>query len=340
MAVQAQYPSNVLFPNRNLQDSNKDTNFNIQAQTTGDACLNQIQSSYMMLFNRSNNNNIASVNNNNSNMRNPRKRGRDASSSLTNAPVDSFPAFPHQQQSHTVDMSHNLQPLPENLLVSTGLKLSFPDQHPQQMNPHAIANHSSPSLSDHINHQMKHHQDEIDQLLFIQGGQLRQALAEKRQRQYRALLTAAEESVLRRLREKQAEVDKAVRRSAELEARAVQLSMEAQVWQAKARAHEATAASLQAQLQQAMISGGRRCGDGAEEGEAEDAESVYVDPDRVVVAQGGSFGPVCKACRRQAASVVLLPCRHLCVCAACDSAVAACPYCFTMKTSSVEAILP
>lgn len=149
-----------------------------------------------------------------------------------------------------------------------------------------------------------------------------------------------EESVARRLREREAEVEKATRRNAELEARAAQLSVEAQVWQAKARAQEATAVSLQAQLQQAM-SGGGGGGDGVDggnlagiEGQADDAESAYVDPDRVVM-----LGPSCKACRKRVASVVLLPCRHLCLCTDCDQVVQTCPLCLSQRNSSVEVYL-
>ena len=183
---------------------------------------------------------------------------------------------------------------------------------------------------------------------------MRRTLADKRQRHYRALLGAAEESVARRYREKEAEAEKAARRNAELEARAAQLSVEAQLWQAKARAQEATAASLQAQLQQAIMSGGgcaqeyynRRedgltCAaaadvDGSGGGQAEDAESAYIDPDRVVTT---ASGPVCKGCRKRVASVVLLPCRHLCVCTECDGVLQACPLCLTMRNSSVEVFL-
>lgn len=177
---------------------------------------------------------------------------------------------------------------------------------------------------------------------------MRRTLAEKRQRHYRALLSAAEESTSRRLREKEAEVEKATRRNAELEARAAQLSVEAQVWQAKARAQEATAATLQAQLQQAIMSSGahdRRGLDeggvitcaagGGVEGQAEDAESAYVDPDRVTAASG----PSCKACRKRVASVVILPCRHLCLCTECDRVAQACPLCLSLRNSSVEVFL-
>lgn len=165
-------------------------------------------------------------------------------------------------------------------------------------------------------------------------------MEEKRQRHYRALVGAAEESLTRRLREKEAEVDKATRRNAELEARAAQLAAEAQAWQARARAQELTAATLQAQLQQAMARPGcsnahhpPERNDGAiAAGEAEDAESAYIDPDRVEVSAGSN----CRSCGKRAASVVLLPCRHLCLCRRCDAAAQACPLCLSFRSSSVE----
>lgn len=172
-----------------------------------------------------------------------------------------------------------------------------------------------------------------------QGEQLRRTLAEKRQKHYNALLGAAEEAVARRLREKEAEVEKATRKNAELEARAAQLSVEAQVWQAKARAQEATAASLQAQLQQTMCQGGEEAAAGvscAVEGQAEDAESAHIDPERVVLAVAR---PKCRGCTKRVASIVVLPCRHLCICTECDAHFRACPVCLTPKNSTVEVFL-
>lgn len=165
-------------------------------------------------------------------------------------------------------------------------------------------------------------------------------MAEKRQRHFRELVGAAEETAARKLREKEAEVEKATRRNAELEARAARVSMEAQAWQAKARAQEAAAAALQAQLQQAVMRGAGMGGGGEGGGDctvgaAEDAESAYVDPERVAAGSG----PSCKACRKRVASVVLLPCRHLCVCTDCDQVVRACPICRAFRNSSVEVFL-
>ncbi|OMP08182.1 Zinc finger, RING/FYVE/PHD-type [Corchorus olitorius] len=344
MAVQAQYPSNVLLLNRGGQEGHE---FSLQQQAGG-VYLDQ---SHMIFNNGSNMNN--SNNNNISN--NPRKRGREVTGALP-TPINSFSL--QTQPSQLIDLSQLHQPN----VVSTGLRLSFGgDQHQnlnqnqnqsfqhhhqQQQQQNLVSNSGFLSIvSDDLATQIKRQREEVDQFLQAQGEELRRTLAEKRHRHYRALLGAAEESVARRLREKEAEVEKATRRNAELEARAAQLSVEAQVWQAKARAQEATAASLQAQLQQAIMSGGAaavqdsRRGDealgaGGVEGQAEDAESAYVDPERV-----SASGPACKACRTRVASVVLLPCRHLCLCTECDRVAQACPLCLTVRNSSVEVFL-
>ncbi|XWS49196.1 hypothetical protein CRYUN_Cryun13aG0143200 [Craigia yunnanensis] len=306
----------------------------------------------MFFNNGSNNNNMNNTNNS------PRKRGREVAGAAITSPINSFSL--QMQPPQLIDLSQLHQPN----VVSTGLRLSFGDQqqnlqqnqnqsyqqqqqhHPQQQN---LVSNSSAFLSivsDDLVTQIKRQREELDHFLQAQGEELRRTLAEKRRRHYRALLGAAEESVTRRLREKEAEVEKATRRNAELEARAAQLSVEAQVWQAKARAQEATAASLQVQLQRAIMSGGaamtqdNRRGEegqkyaGGVEGQAEDAESAYVDPERVAAS-----GPVCKSCRTHVAAVVLFPCRHLCLCTECDRVAQACPLCLIVRNSSVEIFL-
>ncbi|KAL0552995.1 hypothetical protein IC582_006876 [Cucumis melo] len=327
MAVQAQYPSNVLLLNRNGQEGH---DYSLQPQPGG--FLDQTH----MMFN----NNIGS---------NSRKRGREISTATTTVatPINLSPL---QHQPHPpllVDLAklHNHQ----NNVVSTGLRLSSGDhqqnqqqqQQQQHNHNHNLVRQSSsaflPLLTEDFASNFKRQQEEIDQFLQAQEEQLRRTLAEKRQRHYRALLDAVEESVARRLREREAEVEKATRRNAELEARAAQLSVEAQVWQAKARAQEATAVSLQAQLQQAMSGGGCDGGDGGTvgvEGQADDAESAHIDPERVVIS-----GPSCKACRKRLASMLILPCRHLCLCADCDQVAQTCPLCHSKRSSSVEVYL-
>ncbi|KAI4315176.1 hypothetical protein L6164_028017 [Bauhinia variegata] len=339
MAVQAQYPSNVLFLNRNAQEGH---DYSLPPQPGG--LLDQSH----MLFN---NGGI-----------NSRKRGREstAATGVAQTVTDVINPFSLQSQPpQLVDLSQ-LHNQPPNV-VSTGLRLSFGDQQQQlhqqrlqlqrQQQHQQNGYHSSALvsvLSEGFASQIKQQRDEIDQFLYAQGEQLRRALVEKRHRHYHSLLSVAEESVAKRLGDKEVEVEKATRRNAQLEARAAQLSVEAQVWQAKAKAQEATAASLQAQLQQAIMNGtamggqDKRGGGCAAEdgglsrtmgavGQAEDAESAYVDPDRFALS-----GPKCRGCGKRVASVVVLPCRHLCICTECDAQFRACPVCLIVKKSTVE----
>lgn len=250
----------------------------------------------------------------------------------------------NQNQNHQlIDLSqlqnhHQQQPN----VVSTGLRLSFGDQTQQQIQRQHPTLFSL--LSEELALQLKQQSDELNYFLHAQGEQLRRTLAEKRQRHYRALVVAAEEAVTRRMRAKEAEVEKAARQNAELETKAAQLSLESQVWRAKAQAQEAQAAHLQAQLQQAIsnsISTGgvqQQDREGAGlgcAGDVEDSESAYVDP----VNERRLNSPSCKVCQARAVSVVLLPCRHLCVCRECDDVVRACPLCLSPRTASVEVYL-
>lgn len=167
-----------------------------------------------------------------------------------------------------------------------------------------------------------------------QEEQLRRTLAEKRHRHCAALLRAAEAAAARTLGEKEAEVDKALRRGVELEKRLARLKAESLAWQAKARANQAAAAALQAQLQKAQAAAAEReteCRDSP----AQDAESAHVDPYRV--------GPAaCRSCREAPPSVVVLPCRHLCLCPECNSTTAgggaaqSCPVCHCATTGSLH----
>ncbi|XP_047328026.1 probable BOI-related E3 ubiquitin-protein ligase 2 isoform X2 [Impatiens glandulifera] len=302
MAVQAQYPSNVLL------QLNRNGNVNAQPgiNPLGNECSSQqphqggggIRDQSDMIFDNRETN--------------PRKRGREIFQTGFG-------------QTQFIDRPN----------VSTGLRLGEQQLLQQQQQQQ----HSrSSTLSNDITAQIRQHNQEIDNFLQAQREQLRRAIEEKNRRYNMYLLAAAEEAVAKRLREKEVESEKAIRRNAELEATAVRLIAEVHTWQARARAQEAAAASLQVQLEQAMmVTRGEESGGPA----AEDAESCYVDPDRVLVspataAAAAASEPRCRACGERGASVVNLPCRHLCLCRECDSAVQSCPVCFSFRKSSVE----
>ena len=157
-------------------------------------------------------------------------------------------------------------------------------------------------------------------------------VAERQRRHYNALLLAAEEVLSRKVREKQAEIDRAAQLTAHLEERLDRVRSEATAWQTKALADQATAAALHAQLQQATAAA-QRTGE-CKSGPAEAAESGFIDPSRVEPDRS------CRACRLRPACVVVFPCRHLCLCEGCEVASSsdgdACPVCCCVRSGSLK----
>ncbi|KAG9150444.1 hypothetical protein Leryth_010828 [Lithospermum erythrorhizon] len=343
MAVQAQYPSNVLLFNRNTQEG-KNTignDYSIQQPKGGGGeaapALFDNQQPHI-LFN-------PGVKNNNT-----RKRSRELISSINNSgPLMTLQQSQYSNQVMDLSQLHTPQNHLNNV-VSTGLQLAFGDQF-QQHKHHPLHHQTQEQKLSLLSSQSSQKSSVFLPFLSddLDGEQLRLALLEKRQMSFKTLLAKAEGSISRRLREMDVEAEKAFRRNVELEAHAAQLSAASHAWQARAREHEVTMSMLQAQLQQAMLNsshaimgiGGVERGEGGCGGECEgvaaveDEESAYIDPDRVV--ELGGTG--CKTCGRRVASMVLLPCRHLCLCRECDSVTRCCPVCYCFRNYSVEVIM-
>ncbi|KAG8092602.1 hypothetical protein GUJ93_ZPchr0012g22054 [Zizania palustris] len=265
---------------------------------------------------------------------NARKRPREAEAAMAQQ------MFALQPQAH----GHKVVSLAQALKrPATGLRLDF-----DEGSEHVSSTSSASSLlSDELAAQCDQYKNEMAQLFQYHMERLRRALAEVRRRHYRSLLGAAAAAAARRIKEKEEDVSRAARRGAELEERVGQLRAEAAAWQAKALADQSTAAALHAQLQQAAVAAQAR-GEAVEDN-ADDAESGFVDPDRVVEVIAPPPPRPCRTCRLRASSVVLLPCRHLCVCDACEpavstttltgNAVAACPMCRGAVTGTVQVFL-
>jgi E3 ubiquitin-protein ligase BOI and related proteins len=162
-----------------------------------------------------------------------------------------------------------------------------------------------------------------------QSERMRAGLEEVRRRHARALLAAVERTASGRLRAAEAELERALRRNAEVEEKARQAGAECQAWMGVAQSHEAVAAGLRGTLEQ-LLQSPRAA---ASVGEAEDARSCCFE------APAAGAAPSCRSCGGGGACVLLLPCRHLCLCLSCEAGVDACPVCGAAKNASLHVLL-
>ncbi|KAJ8459359.1 hypothetical protein OPV22_032285 [Ensete ventricosum] len=223
-------------------------------------------------------------------------------------------------------MSSPLQLPPGPPSLSTGFKL-FGEQ-----KQHQVFNHFSPlppsSSQDFedIAAIVKKYEGEVQGLLRSQADQFRRTLLDKWRRHCQILLCAAEVEAARRIGEKEAEAEQALRRCAQLQQQLTHVKVESIAWQAKALEAQHNANILRAQLEQATATPPERTGESAGEDGGlamiEDAQSSNVS------SCTGSHGS-CRVCLWRSITVAVLPCGHLCLCADCaaSGAVPACPSC-------------
>ncbi|KAJ7520529.1 hypothetical protein O6H91_19G009600 [Diphasiastrum complanatum] len=366
MAVQAQYPTNVLLPdlrNRTRQVLTGENRNFLTGPAYGVTTLEDYQelqsaaiaqaSNQLRLFGSGSNpvqQALAGVVCDNEaelgcNILTSRKRPREVDDLLA-------PQRRAQQLLNVADFhqSHGAAAavmLPQSVGVSTGLKLAFEDE---RRNSSSTSTSGRPEggspfvsfLSDEVSAHLQQQRDEIDQYLRAQGEQVRQNLEEKRQRHSKALAVAIEERILKRLRDKDVEVEKLTRRNKDLEERFKQLTLEAHLWQKQAKNNEAMVTALRNNLQQAVALSREQSREGCGDSEADDAASSHYED--LADAHARAFREnkelkeqrTCRVCQCNDVSILLLPCRHLCLCKDCESRLDACPICRSIKNASVQ----
>lgn len=167
---------------------------------------------------------------------------------------------------------------------------------------------------------------------------------ELKQRHTVSFLSAIEKGVDRKLREKELEIENMNRKNKELTERIKQVAMEVQSWHYRAKYNESVVNVLKSNLQQVMAQGALNGKEGCGDSEVDDAAS-YANLDHLDIINGpGNSASMtkqmnCRACRVKEVCVLLLPCRHLCLCKDCEGFIDVCPLCRVMKAASVQVFM-
>ncbi|XP_057870963.1 probable BOI-related E3 ubiquitin-protein ligase 3 isoform X2 [Cryptomeria japonica] len=234
------------------------------------------------------------------------------------------------------------QALPQsNGPVSTGLRLSFDDEILNSSSNVSLGDSRMLALlSEELNGELQRQHAEMDQFLRIQGEQFRQAVEEKRQRLQMNILTCVQEAASKKLKEKDIEVENINKKNAELEEKMKQLSLEVNAWQYRAKCSETLINTLKFNLQQAYAQS-RESKEGCGDSEVDDTASCFNgnagDFQALICKENKELKEqrTCRVCRSSDVCMLLLPCRHLCLCRECESRLSNCPLCQSFKKSSM-----
>ncbi|CAA3001115.1 BOI-related E3 ubiquitin- ligase 1-like [Olea europaea subsp. europaea] len=205
-------------------------------------------------------------------------------------------------------------------------------------------------VSEEVLPQIQQYQLEIDSIISQHTKRIKLELEEKQKQQARLLMSAIGEGAMIKLKEKEDQLQRMGKMNLVLQERVKSLFMENQLLRNLAQTNEATANSLRTNLEQVLahvsderLSSGAAGGGGAVE---EDVESCCGNSDfREVEGEYGSRtvaecgGRMCRRCGERESCVLLLPCRHLCLCNICGSGTAhvqSCPVCKSAMTATLH----
>ncbi|XP_057511818.1 BOI-related E3 ubiquitin-protein ligase 1-like [Actinidia eriantha] len=205
--------------------------------------------------------------------------------------------------------------------------------------------------------QMHQHQLEIDHIVAQHTKKMRFEVEERQKQHARRLVSAMGHGMGKKLKEKDEQIQRMAKINWVLQERVKALYTENQLWRDLAQTNQATANSLRTNLEQLLAHVSHdhpspAAGDGV--GAAEDAESCCdssdcgkedeAEADGCMLAGEGlgaesryGMKRMCKGCGERESSVLLLPCRHLCLCAGCGSTlVRNCPVCNTFMEATLH----
>ncbi|CAN8325301.1 unnamed protein product [Cochlearia groenlandica] len=177
-------------------------------------------------------------------------------------------------------------------------------------------------------------QSEIDRFVAQQTEKLRTEIKTRQKTQTRMLAFAVQNAILKKLKERDDEIARLRNANWVLQERANSLYVENQIWREIAQTNEANATNLRTNLDQVLAQIETFPNAGNDLNAAESSCGSCVEGGETVSAVGNGG---CKRCGEREASVLVLPCRHLCLCTVCGSAlVRTCPVCDSVMNASVH----
>lgn len=183
---------------------------------------------------------------------------------------------------------------------------------------------------------------------------------EQRKSQARRLAESIGQGLAKRLRAREEEIDKIGKLNYALEERIKSLCIENQIWRDLAQTNEATANALRTNLEQVLAQVKTAADDADDTADLDDAanhrrnggvddNALMEDAQSCCGSSGGGgeegcegrLGSAeegrrwwCRECGKEEARVLILPCRHLCLCPTCEPSCRACPVCKSANNAS------
>ncbi|CAO2819065.1 unnamed protein product [Amaranthus hypochondriacus] len=253
-------------------------------------------------------------------------------------------SFDNNCQNDAAQARNMLKQIP----VSTGLKLSYGEEEPNssisspgesmRVNLSSIL---SQSHNNNLQSEFARQSNEFDQYIMIQEENIRKGITELNHRHTISLLNAVEKEVNLRMHEKDVEIQTLNQINKDLIEKIRQMAVEAQVWHSRAKQNEALVNVLRNNINQVFLQGAAALKEGCDDNLEDDAVSScnrnILEPSfdhRNVVSSKELVN--CKVCKSKEVSVLMMPCRHLCLCIDCCVFIDVCPICRVKKAGILQ----
>ncbi|KAL1834442.1 hypothetical protein ACET3Z_004093 [Daucus carota] len=198
--------------------------------------------------------------------------------------------------------------------------------------------------------QDEYHQWDIDYILSQFTKNIKVELETQTERDLKFLLASLTSKFIKKMKIQSEKISRIARLNMALQERAKALCAETQLYKDIARHAELTNMSLRRDFDRILAKVSKHNRPMPNEAAEQDAESCYGSTDFGNNDQGVDqdvttripeiCNRMCKKCGERESSVLLLPCRHLCLCGVCGSSVQAnCPVCDTGMTATVHVCL-